>query len=126
MPACVRTTSAPWVIVILRLTVGVCVEACSSSNPDPYQPLSEACDSCLLEAGPEGCGDAYAICEALDECEAVVLCELQQQCYTESSDGSCSRARGCESGADTAELEASAAFEQCARSVCAETCDFVE
>ena|SRR6187399_77177 len=122
VPKCVRTTSALWVIVM----VGACALACSSSNPDPYQPLSEACDSCLLEEGSDGCGDAYATCEALEQCEAVVLCELQQQCYTEASDGDCSKVRGCESGADAEELEASAAFEQCARSVCAEICSFVE
>ena len=122
VPECLRTTSALWLMVML----GACALACSSSNPDPYQPLSEACDSCLLDQGPEGCGDAYDTCEALDQCEAVVLCELQQQCYTESSDGDCSGRGAARVVPTRQELEASAAFEQCARSVCAEICAFVE
>ena len=106
----------------------VCLTAlgCSGSDPDPYQPLSEACDACLLRADEDGCGDAYDACEALAECESIVLCELGQQCYAEPSDGSCSRTAGCESGADEAELASSEEFEECARSVCADVCDFVE
>jgi len=99
---------------------------CSDANPDPYQPLSEACDACLLREGADGCGDTYEACEALADCESVVLCELGQQCYAEASGGDCSRKAGCESGADAEELASSEEFEECARSVCADVCDFVE
>lgn len=99
---------------------------CSGSDPDPYQPLSEACDACLLRDGGDGCGDTYEACEELAECESIVLCELGQQCYAEPSSGDCSRKAGCQSGADAEELRSSEAFEACARSVCADVCDFVE
>lgn len=112
-----------WIVIAL---VGLGSGSCSDHNPDPYQPLTDACDACLLQAGPGGCGDAYEACESLEACEPVVLCELNQQCYTKPSSGDCSRARGCESGADTEELEAAAEFEDCARSVCVEVCSFVE
>jgi len=105
---------------------GLALGSCSDPDPDPYQPLTEACDACLLEPGSEGCGDAYQACEEMESCEPVVLCELGQQCYTEPSRGDCSRTRGCESGADSTELEAAAEFEACARSVCAEVCSFVD
>lgn len=115
--------SPVWCVITLA-----CLTAfgCSGSDPDPYQPLSEACDACLLRADEDGCGDAYDACEALDECEPIVLCELGQQCYAEASDGDCSRKAGCESGADEEELASSEEFEECARSVCADVCDFVE
>ena len=117
------TTSLLWsLIAVLGLAPG----GCSDHNPDPYQPLTEACDACLLEPGPEGCGDAYQACEELASCESVVLCELGQQCYTEPGSGDCSRVKGCESGANAEALEAAAVFEQCARSVCAEVCSYVE
>lgn len=99
---------------------------CSDHNPDPYQPLTEACDECLLASGADGCGDAYEACEDLVRCEPVVLCELGQQCYTEPSSGDCSRVKGCESGADMTALHAASEFEECARSVCADVCSYVE
>lgn len=121
----------PWHVPVSQLwfviaAVGLGSGGCADHDPDPYQPLTEACDACLLETGPDGCGDAYEACEELDSCEPVVLCELGQQCYTEPSSGDCSRTRGCESGADEAALEAAAEFEACARSVCAEVCSFKE
>ena len=105
---------------------GLGLIGCSDHDPDPYQPLTEACDACLLRTGSDGCGDAYEACEELESCEPVVLCELGQQCYTEPESSGCSRTRGCESGADSKELEAAAEFEACARSVCAESCSFME
>lgn len=100
--------------------------SCGSPDPDPYQPLSQACDDCLLRAGPTGCGDNYDECESKPDCEDVVLCELLQQCYTRPSGDGCSSQRGCREGASETELALAAEFEDCARSVCAADCDFVE
>lgn len=121
-----RVRTAAFCSVIAACGLAPWGSGCSDPSPDPYQPLSEACDACLLEPGAEGCGDSYEACEELESCEPVVLCELGQGCYNEPSDGDCSRVKGCESGADEAELDAAAAFEACARSVCADVCSFKE
>lgn len=104
----------------------VLISSCGSSDPDPYQPLSQACDDCLRRIGSTGCGDSYDACSAEPDCEDVVLCELLQQCYTEPSGDACSSDKGCQEGAPQSALERAASFEDCARTVCAAACDFVE
>ena len=98
--------------------------ACSDPDPDPYQPLTEECDACLLDRGTAGCGDQYRECEELPACDALVLCELRQQCYSEPADSGCAAARGCEDKVTQQELELGEAFEMCARETCGHVCGF--
>lgn len=111
---------------ILVLLVQGLLLGCSSPSPDPYQPLTPECETCLLESGPAGCGDSYQACAGVTRCETVILCELRQQCYAQSSLSSCSRDRGCQDGASMQALDEAAGFEACARTICAEPCFFVD
>ena len=106
---------APWLLAQV---------ACSDPDPDPYQPLTEECDACLLELGTAGCGDQYRRCEAQRACDELVLCELKQQCYREPAASGCANVRGCEEDLTEQELELSEAFESCARQTCGQVCDF--
>jgi len=117
-----RTLSASAILLLFAGAPG----GCGGHDPDPYQPLTEACDACLREPGSTGCGDTYQACIELASCESLVLCELNQQCYFEPSSSDCAAARGCETDIGSSEAELADSFEACARSTCREACDFAE
>jgi hypothetical protein len=124
MFAPIRAYSRPAALAWFWAPLVVLQVACSDPDPDPYQPLTEECDACLLESGAAGCGEQYRECEALPACDELVLCELAQQCYREPAHGSCASVRGCGEGVTEQELELSEAFETCARETCGQVCDF--
>lgn len=100
--------------------------SCEDEDTTGYAPLSAACDACLSQRDASGCRAQWDACTALAQCEESIVCALRVQCYVEEDASTCARDAGCELPSDASDeaVEAADAFETCARTECAEPCQF--
>ncbi len=117
------------VLSVGLLSASMLGAGCSDDPVDIYQPLSDACNACLSESSDAGasCRVELQACSDTPACEDYVYCQLRLRCYEEPASSGCEEERGCSLSVDAAPeaSERAAAFEQCARTVCAAQCEFV-
>lgn len=97
---------------------------CESDPGPPPIPFSEECDACLSR---EACEEPFSLCMEDVTCQEHVRCMMQARCYTDAPGSDCVSENDCSLADDADDARALAQdFETCARTECAEICEFVE
>jgi hypothetical protein len=109
------------------LFFALAASACTvTPDDDPWDlTLSAACEACLQGDGGSKCGALEADCSADTDCESALICALGAHCFDERADPECVVERGCEPQT-TDGAERFGAMETCARTTCADSCNFGE
>lgn len=127
------TSRKPLILALVGLWGGSFV-GCTPEPDNTFEPVSEACLSCLSKEMKNGCKEPFDACEVVGSCDDYVLCQLMGQCFERKPNSGCEDDLGCveptndtpDAGDSASPRELASDVEKCARSTCAKTCGFAE